>query len=84
MGAVVQDIYWVSYLLVDLGWVDFDLGVSPSSPAAQTLLQNSHQPMQNWEDSGTLKKSSQPNPETPCSTVLSNSGKRSLLRARLT
>ena len=64
MGAVVQDIYWVSYLLVDLGWVDFDLGVSPSSPAAQTLLQNSHQPMQNWADSGTLKVEVNPTPST--------------------
>ena len=64
MGAVVQDIYWVSYLLVDLGWVDFDLGVSPSSPAAQTLLQNSHQPMQNRADSGTLKVEVNPTPST--------------------
>ena len=39
----------VSHLLVDMGWVDFDYG------AAQLLLPNSHQPRQNWADSGTLK-----------------------------
>ena len=47
--------YRVSLLLVCLGWVDFDLGVPPSCPAAQPLLPNSHQPRQNWADSGTLK-----------------------------
>ena len=31
-------IYRVSHLLVDLGWVDFDLGVPLSCPAAQPLL----------------------------------------------
>ena len=41
----------LSHLLVDLGWVDFDLGVPPSCPPAQPLLRNSHQPRQNWADS---------------------------------
>ena len=52
-GRVV--IYRVSHLLMDLGWVDFDLGVPPSLPAAQPLLPNSHQTRQNWADRGTLK-----------------------------
>ena len=43
------------HLLVDLGWVDFDLAVPPSGPAAQPLLPNSNQPRQKWADSGTLK-----------------------------
>ena len=34
-----------------LDLVYFDLGVPPSCP----LLPNSHQPKQNWADSGTLK-----------------------------
>ena len=47
--------YRVSHVLVDQGWVDFDLGVPPFCPAPQTHLPNSHQPRQNWADSGTLK-----------------------------
>ena len=47
--------YRVIHLLVDLGWVDFDLGVPPYCPAAQLLLPNSHQPKQNWSDGGTTK-----------------------------
>ena len=47
---------------MDLGWVDFDLGVPPSCPSAQPLLPNSHQPKQNWADSGTLKIQVNPNP----------------------
>ena len=50
-----QQVYRVPHLLVDLGWVDFDLGVPPSCPLAQPLLPNSNQPRQNWADSGTLK-----------------------------
>ena len=42
-------------MIVDLGWVDFDLCVSPSCPVAQLLLPNSHQPTQSWAHSGTLK-----------------------------
>ena len=52
--------YRVIHLLVDLGWVDFDLGVPPCCPAAQSILPNSHPPMQNWADSGTLKIKNQP------------------------
>ena len=37
--------YRGSHLLVDLGWVDFDLGVPPSCPA----------PSAKFSDSGTLK-----------------------------
>ena len=51
-------LYRVSHLLVDLGWVDSDLGVPPSGPAAQPLLPNSHQPRQNRADT---HNSSQPN-----------------------
>ena len=47
--------YILQDMLVDLGWVDFDLGVPPCCPAAQPLLPNSHQPRQNWADGGTLK-----------------------------
>ena len=38
--------YRVSQLVVDLGWVDFDLRVPPSGPTAQPHLPNSHQPGQ--------------------------------------
>ena len=44
---VSTKVYRVSHLLVALGWVDFDLGVPPSWPAAQLLLPNSNQPKQN-------------------------------------
>ena len=40
---------------MDLGWVDFDLGVPPSCLAAQSLLPNFQQPKQNWADSRMLK-----------------------------
>ena len=40
--------YRVSHVLVDLQ-------VGLTCPAAQPLLPNSHQPRQNWADSGTLK-----------------------------
>ena len=30
----ILQVYRVSHLLVDLGWVDFDLGVPPTCPAA--------------------------------------------------
>ena len=48
-------VYRVIHLVVHLGWVDFDLDVPPSFPAAQPFLPNFYQPMQNWADSGTLK-----------------------------
>ena len=51
----LQLLYRVSHMLVDPGWFDFDLGVPPSRPAAQSLLPNSHQDRQYWGDSGTLK-----------------------------
>ena len=37
---VVEEVgsYRVSHLLVDLGWVDFDLGVHPSCPTASAKL----------------------------------------------
>ena len=47
--------YRLSHLFVDLGWVDFDLGVPLSCPGAQPLLLHTHQPRQNWADSGTLR-----------------------------
>ena len=52
---VIGDFYRVVHLFVDLGWVDFELSVPPSCPSAQPLLPNSHQAIQNWADSGTLK-----------------------------
>ena len=62
--------YRVIHLVNNLGGVDFDLGVPPSCPSAQPLLPNSHQPRQNWADSGTLKiQVTQPSPrynESPC------------------
>ena len=42
---------------MDLGWVDFDLGVPPSCPPAQPLLPNFHGPKQNWADSETQNSS---------------------------
>ena len=42
-------------MLMDLGLVDFDLGVPLFCPAAPLLLSNSHLPRQNWADSGTVK-----------------------------
>ena len=45
----------MTHLLAKLGWVDFVWDVSPSFPAAQQLLPNSHQPRQNRADSGTAK-----------------------------
>ena len=48
-------LYGVTHRLRDLGWVDFDLVVASSCPAAQPLLPNSYQPKQNWADIGTTK-----------------------------
>ena len=48
-------IYSVSHMVVDLGWVDIDLGVPLSCPSAQPLLPNSNQPRQIWADSETPK-----------------------------
>ena len=42
--VLLTQVYRVSHLLVDLGWVDFDLGVPPSCSAAQPLLKNFRQP----------------------------------------
>ena len=42
--------YKVSHLLVDLGWVEFDLGVPSSWTAAQPLLPNSARPRKNLAD----------------------------------
>ena len=55
MTVHARHLYRVSHLLIDLVWVDFDLGAPPSCPASQPLLPNSHQPRQNWADSATLK-----------------------------
>ena len=41
-------------MVVDLGWVNFDLRVLPSDPAAQPLLPNSHRPVQSLADWGKL------------------------------
>ena len=48
-------VYRASHLLMDLGRVNFYLGVPPSCPATQPLLPNYHHPRKNWADSGTLK-----------------------------
>ena len=55
MTVHARHLYRVSHLLIDLVWVDFDLGAPPSCPSAQPLLPNSHQPRHNLADSGTLK-----------------------------
>ena len=47
--------YRVFHLLWDLGWDDLNLNVPQCCLAAQPLLPNSHQPQQNWADSGTHK-----------------------------
>ena len=48
-------LYRASHVLVDLGCVDFDLGVSPSCPAAQPPLPHSHLPKQSRADSRTIE-----------------------------
>ena len=54
-----------SQMVIDLGWVDFDLRVPPSGQAAQPHLPNSHQPGKGLEDGGILKiQSSQPRSTT--------------------
>ena len=60
----------VSHLLADLGWVDFDSGVSPSCPAAQPTLQNFHQSRQNKADSGAIKIQVNPTHEQTVHPVL--------------
>ena len=49
-----KNMYRVSHLVIDLGWVDFDMSFPPFCSAAKPLLPNSHQPRQNWADSGTI------------------------------
>ena len=39
-------------MLVDLGWIDFDLNVPQCIPAAQPIQPNSHLPKHNWAGSG--------------------------------
>ena len=53
----------MSNLLMDLGWVDFDLGVPPSCPSAQPLLPNFDQPRQNCAAIEYTQNSSQPSHE---------------------
>ena len=57
--------YRVPYLLVDVGWVDFNLCDPLSCPAAQPRLPNSHLPRQNWADSGTVKIQINPTQSSP-------------------
>ena len=45
----------MSHQLVDLGWVEFLLGVPLSGPAAQPHLPNFHLPKWKWADSGKAK-----------------------------
>ena len=47
--------YRASQVVVDLGWVDFDLRVPPSGPAAQQHLPNTHQPGKSLADRGKIK-----------------------------
>ena len=54
--------YQVSHVVVDLGWVDFDLRVPPFDQAAQALLPNSHQPHGRVRQRGENSKSYKPNP----------------------
>ena len=50
----------VSHLLMDLGWVDFELGVPPPLPAAQPILPKPHQPKPTRADNGTRKVQANP------------------------
>ena len=47
-----KNVYRVTHVLVNMGWVVFDLGVHH---LAQPLLPNSHHSRQNWTERGTLK-----------------------------
>ena len=47
-------LYRASHVLVDLGWVGLTL-ISVFHHLAYLFLPNSHQPKQNWSDSGTIK-----------------------------
>ena len=51
------NVYRVSHLVIDLGLVDFDLGVPPFCPAAKPLLPNSHYPRQSWAVEQSKSKS---------------------------
>ena len=69
----MSDVYRVSHLLVDLGWVDFVLDV----PAMLPILPNSDMPKQNLADRGKYPKpkSTPPNPGpssdgSPCIIIL--------------
>ena len=42
-------------MVVDMGWVNFDLDVPPACPVAHTILPNSRLPKQNRADSGMTK-----------------------------
>ena len=56
MQFQVSEKYRVSHLLVDLGWVEFDLGITPYSQ----LLPSFHQLRQSLADSGTLENQVNP------------------------
>ena len=56
----------VSHPLVHLGWIDFDVGVHPSCPAAQPLQPNSYQPRHSWVDKF---KSTEPRCTSRCNTL---------------
>ena len=52
----------MSYLLVDLGWVDFDSGFPPSCLLAKPLLPNSHQPKSESGREWNTQNPGQPSP----------------------
>ena len=45
----------VPHLVVDLGWINFDLSVPPTHPTAKLLLSNYHQLRKSWANSGAIK-----------------------------
>ena len=66
------ELYRVTLVVSDLGWVDFDFYVPSSCLAALPVLPNSQLPKQNWASMG-YQNSSQPNPGprppvSPCTT----------------
>ena len=44
--------YRLGLVVMDLGWVDFELYVPPCCPAAQPIQPNSHLAKHNWAGSG--------------------------------
>ena len=62
LAQKIQGVLGVSHLLVDLGWVDFDLGVPPSCPAASAKFPSAQADLvRQWNTQNAI----QPNPSQP-------------------